>query len=78
MIASAVGGLPEVVEHGATGLLVPPEDPDALAEAIVTLLETLIARERWAEAVGRDRVEQRSPSDEFERGIERLASWVSR
>jgi starch synthase len=37
-IASRVGGLAEVVEDGITGLLVPPEDPQALAEAACTLL----------------------------------------
>jgi len=34
-----VGGLPEVVVDGETGLLVEPDDPAALARAIVTLLQ---------------------------------------
>lgn len=33
MIAATVGGVPEVVEHGVSGLLIPPEDSDALAQA---------------------------------------------
>jgi glycosyltransferase involved in cell wall biosynthesis len=37
VIASAVGGLPEIVADGETGLVVPPCDAEALAEAIVTL-----------------------------------------
>jgi glycosyltransferase involved in cell wall biosynthesis len=36
-IVSGVGGLPEVVEDGVTGLVVPPEDAHALAQAIVEL-----------------------------------------
>jgi glycosyltransferase involved in cell wall biosynthesis len=36
-IVSDVGGLPEIVEHGSTGLVVPSEDVSALAEAIVSL-----------------------------------------
>jgi glycosyltransferase involved in cell wall biosynthesis len=35
VIASNVGGLPEAVEHGKSGWLVPPESPEALAAAIV-------------------------------------------
>lgn len=34
VIATRVGGLPEVVEDGVNGLLVPPEDPEALAAAV--------------------------------------------
>ena len=37
-IASAVGGLPEIVEHGLTGLLVEPNDEHVLAEAIQVVL----------------------------------------
>jgi glycosyltransferase involved in cell wall biosynthesis len=36
-IVSNVGGLPEIVADGETGLVVPPEDPEALAAAIVRL-----------------------------------------
>ena len=40
VIATAVGGAREQVQHGVTGLLVPPRDPDALASAIIGLLTT--------------------------------------
>jgi len=47
--ASAVGGLPEIVDDGRTGVLVPPSDPAALAAALVDL-----ARDRdRAAAMGR-------------------------
>lgn len=39
VVASRVGGLPEVVEDGVTGTLVPAEDSDALARAVLDLLE---------------------------------------
>jgi len=39
VVATAVGGLPEMVDHGRTGYLVPPRDAKALAEAIVLLLQ---------------------------------------
>jgi glycosyltransferase involved in cell wall biosynthesis len=39
VVASAVGGLAEVVEDGMTGLLVPPADVDRLASALLTLLQ---------------------------------------
>jgi alpha-maltose-1-phosphate synthase len=39
VVASAVGGIPEVVEDGRTGLLVPPDDDAALAQAINSLID---------------------------------------
>lgn len=50
VIASRVGGLPDIVEDGVTGLLVPPGDPAALAEA----LGALLGDPRKAEAFGRN------------------------
>src|SRR5205807_1684598 len=38
VVATRVGGLEELVEHGRTGLLVVPDDPDALAAAVRRLL----------------------------------------
>lgn len=38
VVVSRVGGLPEMVEDGVSGLLVPPQDPDAMAHALVELL----------------------------------------
>ena len=49
VVASDVGGLREVVEHGATGLMVPPGDPGALAAALDTLLDDPEKRRRMGE-----------------------------
>lgn len=54
VVASAVGGLPEVVLDGETGLLVPPGDVNALREAIRTLLLAPAVRARMG-AAGRER-----------------------
>lgn len=38
-VASSVGGIVEVIEHGRTGLCVPPRDPAALASALLQMLD---------------------------------------
>jgi glycosyltransferase involved in cell wall biosynthesis len=58
VVATDVAGMPELVVHGETGLLVPPRDPGALARAIVRVIEN----PTWAQALaraGRKRVEAR-------------------
>jgi starch synthase len=54
VVASAVGGIPEVVEEGSTGLLVPADDPAALAAALNELIANP-ARAAEFGARGRDR-----------------------
>lgn len=49
-IATSVGGVPEIVEHGVNGLLVPPDNPAELSEAIETLLLDPPLRARMARA----------------------------
>lgn len=46
IVATAVGGVPELIDDGVHGLLIPPRDPGALAQAIDQLLDdrTLAAR----------------------------------
>lgn len=56
VVATAVGGLPELVEDGVTGLVVPPGDADALAEAVNRLLADDGLRHRLG-ANGRQRFE---------------------
>lgn len=55
--ATAVGGNPEVVAAGETGLLVPAGNPPALAEALTTLWTDSAVRRRFG-AAGRRRVER--------------------
>jgi glycosyltransferase involved in cell wall biosynthesis len=39
VIATRVGGIPEIIEHDQNGILLPPRDSEALAKAIISLLE---------------------------------------
>jgi glycosyltransferase involved in cell wall biosynthesis len=50
IVATRAGGIPEVVEDGLTGILVPPHDHRAMAEAIVGLLGDPPLRQRMGEA----------------------------
>jgi glycosyltransferase involved in cell wall biosynthesis len=47
VVASDVGGIPEIVLHGLTGLLVPPGNPEALAQAIVQCMDDPQRRRRF-------------------------------
>ena len=82
VVATNVGGLPEIIEDGVNGLLVPPRDPEALALAITRLIETPELRKQLGLAA-RARVEQKftweQVATETTRAYERaIAVWHGR
>ena len=60
VVASRVGGIPELVEDGVTGVLVPPDAPAALSGAILRLLRDRVEARRLAEAAARRARERHS------------------
>jgi glycosyltransferase involved in cell wall biosynthesis len=62
VVATAAGGIPEAVEDGVTGRVVPVQDPAALTSALVDLLVDPAGRERLGTA-GRRRFEARFSAD---------------
>ena len=62
VVGTRINAIPEVVVHGSTGLLVPPEDPPAMAQAILSLLRNPQKARAFGMA-GRKRVEQQFTLD---------------
>jgi len=77
VVASRVGGIPEIVENEVDGLLVSPGDRDALAGALVRVLEDSVLRDRLAGA-GRGRVARRFAFDHMVREYERVYDELDR
>lgn len=71
VVATRVGCLPEYVADGETGRLVPPGDAPALAEAMLSLADDLLARERMGRAA-RARYEALFTTDRFHASARRL------
>lgn len=69
VVATALGGPLEIVVPGETGLLVPPGDPKALAEAVLFLLERPALRRAMGET-GRKRLEALFTADRMSRELE--------
>ena len=71
IVACRVGGIPEVITDGVTGILVPPKDSNALAKAIVGLITDDKAKQRFGEAA-RKVVEERFSQEMAMKRIENL------
>ena len=71
VVASAVGGIPEMIEDGRSGLLVPPHDADALARAITRLLRDHPLADTLGRA-GRELVHERFCVELMVRAIESI------
>jgi glycosyltransferase involved in cell wall biosynthesis len=63
VIASRIGGIPEIIIDGETGILIDPENPEALADAIMTLAGDFKMRHRMGTA-GRKYVSRKFQWDE--------------
>jgi glycosyltransferase involved in cell wall biosynthesis len=77
VVATAIGGMPDVVVDGETGLVVPPEDPDALAEA----LRGLFADDERRATMGsraRTRAKEEFSFSQMVRGYESLYEELGR
>ncbi len=71
VVATRAGGIPDIIEDGVHGVLVPPRDPEALAGGIVRVLEN----PGWARDLaraGRDRVLREFGVDAMVRGCLRV------
>ncbi|PIU68061.1 MAG: glycosyltransferase family 1 protein, partial [Armatimonadetes bacterium CG07_land_8_20_14_0_80_40_9] len=71
VIATNSGAVPEIVEDKVTGILVPPEDSEKLAEAIIELLEDKEKAKEMGIA-GRKRVEELFSIEKHTRQIEEV------
>jgi L-malate glycosyltransferase len=74
-IATSVGGIPEVIEDGFNGFLVPPKNPEALAERISQLLQDHALRSKMSQNAAQV-VRERFDVQEMVRRIEQVYSTV--
>ena len=77
VVATSVGGIPEVVVDGETGFLVPPRDPEALAAAIGRLISDRGLREKMG-AAGLERVQNTFSAEHMVRNTLRVYERVVR
>lgn len=70
-VVTEIGGIPEVVDHEVTGLVVPSREPSQMAESILRLLRNSAEADRLARAA-RDRYEQSLSPEQMARNIEQI------
>jgi glycosyltransferase involved in cell wall biosynthesis len=76
-VATRVGGVPEAILDGVTGLLVAPNDPSALAQAVVGLLDDRKTAEKLAHAARERATTEFSPERMIDRTLEVYAEAIA-
>ena len=76
VISTHVDGQPEIIEHGRSGLLVPPHDVDALAQAMVRIARNPAEAQRLGESA-RQRIQRRFESERHTRRLARMLSALA-
>ena len=77
VVATGVGGIRDLVEDGVNGLLVPPGDTDALADALVRLLSDRPLAERLAEGARASAEPWLQTPEEYADRVRRLVERVT-
>lgn len=72
MLATNVSAIPEFIDDGATGVLIPPGEPDALAAA----LTELIAKPQWRTQLGAAAEARVRSAFDFAEGVDRVAGLL--
>jgi glycosyltransferase involved in cell wall biosynthesis len=75
VIATSVGGVPEIVKNGQNGVLVPPSEPGVLAEAIVRCVTEPPLRETYGRAA-KSTVRSRFTFEQQTRGLESVYAQI--
>ena len=70
MISTNVGGIPDMIENGVSGLLIEPGRPDLMADTVLRLREDAGLRKKLADGAGKAFEDK----FEFSRGIEEIRS----
>jgi glycosyltransferase involved in cell wall biosynthesis len=71
VVGTAVGGIPEIIVEGVTGLLVPPSSPARLAQAIITILQNPEMAARMGIA-GQTRVKEYFSSERYVNEVQKI------
>jgi glycosyltransferase involved in cell wall biosynthesis len=71
VVATAVSGIPELVEHEVNGLLIPPDDPEALADALLRLHDDPELTRRLTHN-GRETIKERFDGERLARALAAL------
>lgn len=76
VVATCAGGIPELVAHGESGLLVPVDDPEAMAHALDCVVHDSALRERMG-AAGRQRAREWFSASLMARAYETLYAAIT-
>jgi glycosyltransferase involved in cell wall biosynthesis len=76
VVATKIGGIPEVIISGESGLLAPPKDPDALALAMARLMDDGPLREKLGRQ-GRSLVMAKYSLERMAEQVEAVYDWVA-
>jgi glycosyltransferase involved in cell wall biosynthesis len=77
VVGTRSGGIPDIVEDGVNGLLIPPEDPDALADALVRVFSDHELQERLAEGALASAAEWLQTPEQYAAHVRELVGRVS-